>query len=553
MVGNRFFHYFTILLVAGVIIVDRLAWASVSQWHNDQAINIWLGYTRGLFDMPVGLISTQNFPNPNGMFIVGFFLSRLPDLWFVSTFLGCSQAGLIIWIARNNFGAFNRLFFVAAVPLLTSIILRPVSVEFWNQYFIAFINLLFLIWALRYLDRPSLWKIPSVVVLICIAPALYLAGVVNSLAMTLVGAAVIFYRPPSGWKSGWQKPFLMSLLVIACSVVVTWLPYFRSIRLSQLLELNPGGHLNYLQSLRVIGETVIGFPLYAPVQWAYVTFLNNSSEILSKPANWLVQATVWLGVAQGTLALAAVSIGLMTIWFKRSRPFLLSNFINPQAARLALLSAVFIIVSYSISPLLGGAIWAEGQRSDQVVQFLPLFMFVNFLSPFVFRLPVAAEKFLGRLAYSLLILYATVNILAGIFIIQSHLDYRGNMLTVADMDVPLVQKMQAVDFIATDWRSISKSDVIPVDYRLVGGIWGWIPEFGLQMQPWYPAPMTLGRSFDYDLLRRYGLRNLQEGVQFRKFGTGRYLVTYAFEPEPSLPGVLMSVHLFGRIRVNIVH
>jgi hypothetical protein len=91
-----------------------------------------------------------------------------------------------------------------------------------------------------------------------------------------------------------------------------------------------------------------------------------------------------------------------------------------------------------------------------------------------------------------------------------------------------------------------------VDYRLDGHIWGWIPEFGQQMEQWYPAPMTLGRSMDYDLLRRYGLWNAQEGIQFRSFGTGRYLVTYAFEPAPAFPGVSLRHFMFGRLRVSVV-
>ena len=102
--------------------------------------------------------------------------------------------------------------------------------------------------------------------------------------------------------------------------------------------------------------------------------------------------------------------------------------------------------------------------------------------------------------------------MAGFLIVKSHLDYRGDVLLISDQDVPLVHKMQAVDFIASDWKARSDANVIPVDYRLGGVLWEWVPEFGQQMEQWYPAPMTLGRSFDYDFLRRYGLWNAQEGV-----------------------------------------
>jgi hypothetical protein len=547
----QFKKIFITLFVFALIIIDRVMWAAVSQWHNDQAINIWLGYTRGLLEMPVGLISSQRVPNPNGMLILSYFLSLLPDLWFVSTFIGTLQAGLLIGICWSNFKEANRLFFVAALPGLVSVILRAISVEFWNQYFITQINLFFLLWSIRYLSRPTLWKIPWLVVLICLAPALYLAGIVNSLAMMLVGAGVILYRPPLHWKKELWAPVLISLAVIAVSVRITWLPYFSSVSLSQLASLNPDGHLTGLLLVWVIIEAIFGFPLYAPVQWAYITFLNNSVEIFSQPAVELIKWTVWAGVAQGTFALGAVSLGLRANWSKQNRFSALRAAINPDVAQIVFLSTIFIIISYALSPLLGGPKWAEGQRSDQVIQFLPFFLLVCFLSPFLFQSPKAFARLLSGLGYSLVLGYTIVNLAAGFFIVQSHLDYRGSLLSLQDMDVPLVQKMQAVDFIAADWKSISNSPEIPVDYQLVGGIWGWVPEFGKQMQEWYPAPMTLGRSFDYDLLRRYDLRNSQEGIQFRSFGTGRYLVSYAFDPEPNLSGITLRHYIFGRVRVSI--
>ena len=70
-----------------LVIVDRYYWAQISQWREDQATNLWLGYTTGIGNAPVGLISSQDIPNPNGMIIVGFFLSALPDLLSTSFLL----------------------------------------------------------------------------------------------------------------------------------------------------------------------------------------------------------------------------------------------------------------------------------------------------------------------------------------------------------------------------------------------------------------------------------------------------------------------------------
>ena len=143
-----------------------------------------------------------------------------------------------------------------------------------------------------------------------------------------------------------------------------------------------------------------------------------------------------------------------------------------------------------------------------------------------------------------------VNLLCGFMIIRDHLQYRGNILTEAD--IPLVNKMQAVNFIAQDWKNHSNSTVVPVDYDLGGGKWDWVPEFGKKLTKWYPAVLTQGRSFDYELLRCYGLRNQQEGTQLRSFGNGRYLVTYAFEDPPIVGAGNITNYIFGRLRVSIV-
>ena len=188
------------------------------------------------------------------------------------------------------------------------------------------------------------------------------------------------------------------------------------------------------------------------------------------------------------------------------------------------------------------------QRADQTVQFLPLFLHFIFLLPFSIT-NYATERILSTISNAIVGIFVAVNLLCGFFILHDHLQYRGDILTEAD--VPLVHKMQAVEFIAKDWKNHSDSKIIPVDYDLGGGKWDWVPEFGKKLAKWYPAPMTQGRSFDYELLRRYGLTNQQERTLLRTFGDGRYLVTYAFQDPPLREGQIRH-YVFGRLRVSIV-
>jgi hypothetical protein len=173
---------------------------------------------------------------------------------------------------------------------------------------------------------------------------------------------------------------------------------------------------------------------------------------------------------------------------------------------------------------------------------LPFLLFLWFSTPFVFD--QAAKPFLKRAAAALSALYVFANLIVGYQVVTSHLNYRGE--TLSNADVPLVQKTRAVDYIARDWRQVSASQSIPVYYDLEGR-WPWINDMGRRMNQWYPAPMTTGRSFDYELLRKYGLSNSQEGVQVRNEGEGGYTITYAFQYHGDDPAACQ--HVFGRLLV----
>jgi hypothetical protein len=216
-----------------------------------------------------------------------------------------------------------------------------------------------------------------------------------------------------------------------------------------------------------------------------------------------------------------------------------------------ILSTLLISLSFATSEYLGAPEWLVGERLDQTVQFLPMLLFLIFLLPVTIIHNDIHQKVTYGVSYGLLSLFVAVNVVCGISLIRDHLQYHGNILTNAD--VPLKDKVQAVDFIAADWKNISNAKTIPVDYDLGGSKWDIVPEFGVMLTQWYPAPMTQGRSFDYELLRHYGMTNQQEGIQLRTCEHGRYLVGYAFEdPPPQTDDYKVSYHYFGRLRVCII-
>ncbi len=541
-----------VILAAILLIVDRYYWAQISQWREDQATNIWLGYTAGFGNMPVGLISSKGIPNPNGMVLLGSILSILPGLISVSFILGSLQIFLLVLVGWKSFGENWKYFLFTTLPLLTSVILRSSSVEFWNQYTITLVNIFFIYWAIRYLEKPSLWNLPPITVLILMAPSLYLAGITNAIVMSILTVILLLYKRPE--LKGVFPVLIVIMGCISLSIFLTWYPYFQNVEIGQIIgyrKNSPG----VIDTIQIFWNALWSLPSYATFQWADhsvfdQTFKHASPQLLSHTSKYLLKMIGRSYLLQAAFAFTAFASMIATAFRKLTSTKEMDIKINTQALRLVILAGLFIGLSYGVSRWLNGPAWIDGERPDQTVQFLPMFLLIVFLLPVVVTIGGKVGKIINWISYLSLAGFSIINILCGFLIIRDHLQYSGGVLSEAD--VPLTQKMQALDFIVTDWRKLSDSDVIPVDYDLGGGIWDWVPKFGSQLSQWYSAPMTEGRGFDYELLRRYGLRNQQEGVQIRSFGDSRYLVTYAFEPPPRFDGLEISHHIFGRLRVSIV-
>lgn len=470
----------------------------------------------------------------------------------VSLFLALAQVVLLILVGWKASTGSWQYFALAALPALSSVILRSSSVEFWNQYTITLVNIFFLFWALRYLEKPSLWNLPPIAILVLLAPSLYLAGVVNAAVMILLTLGMVLYKRPA-WKQVWIVAAVIAS-ILAVSALVTWRPYFQSVSLGQLADINKN-HPGPVATFRTFWESLFGIPIYGTFQWAdqevfAKAFKHADEAILTQPAKILLRLVGRAYLLQAVFAFAAA---LYTIYRtllhgvpgSDRRPA-----VNIPALQLVVLSVLFISLSFTISTWLGGPDWLNGERPDQIVQFLPMFLFFIFLLPVLIRIGGRAGRVITGTSYLLLGLFVTVNLLCGFLIVRDHLQYRGNILTEAD--VPLVDKEQAIAFIVQDWKNNSGSSTISVDYNLGGGRWDWVSGFGKHLAKWYAAPMTIGRSFDYELLRGYGLTNDQEGVQMRAFGRGRYLLTYAFEDPPQVNEGKVTTAIFGRLRVSVV-
>ena len=115
------------LIILAFTVYDRTLWSSVAFWLVDEATTMWIGLNFPLNNIPVGLISSQDIPNPNGMIYLSKFLNKFPNLWFSSYVLSLFQLSLIVllgyFLSLDN----KKLIFIIIAPLIFSICLRSTS------------------------------------------------------------------------------------------------------------------------------------------------------------------------------------------------------------------------------------------------------------------------------------------------------------------------------------------------------------------------------------------------------------------------------------------
>jgi len=497
----------------------------------------------------VGLISSVGIPNPNGMPLLGIPLARLPGLLSVSWTLGATQAALVLALCFSlSLGLLERV--AIAIVLLSSVLLRATSVEFWNQWILASVNLAFAISVVRYLRRPTAAWLPVWTLLAMLAPSLYLAGLVNGVVFTGVGVSLLLVHPPLSSPGTWRVAAAASLAIALVSTWITWIPYLREVG-----AVGAAAATSVSLPGRILGglASVVLSPLWWPIRWvdpSWFGILQSNQEILSPIAVAALWVTDGLLALQFVTFLAAIA-AIAWQWrnARRAEAPRVGPPLGPGLEQLAWIAGI-VALAHVLSPLLGGPTWARGERMDMAIQWFPLLAVAWFGLALALPSSWRAGRAARKATLGVAVLFAVASLALGQAVRDSYLSYRGPVLAPAD--VSLADKLAVVDAIAADWTRMGTGSRVPVDYALGGGVWDWVPSFGMGMERWYPAPMTLGRAFDYELLRRHGLSNDQEGRARSPPGSGRYVVSYSSRPPPVVEG-RHGMHLpLGRLRLTIV-
>jgi hypothetical protein len=548
-----FLKLFVVTAVLGLIGLDRISWASISQWREDQAASIWMGYVQPMLQMPVGLINSQGMPNPNGMILLSFLISRLPGLWVISSFLGILQALLLLWLCWSWFGK-THLFLVSAAVLLSSAVLRAISIEFWNQWILLYLNILFFIILSRYNQRPSFKHLPLILGVVIFAPALYLGGLANAITF-LILFSILFFSTRTRFDPRRRLPaLLISLFVLGFFLIVTWIPYLQAFKTSQLttfMQASPG------QLIRQLGIACVTF--FGFIGWSITWVLRLIPSVMFFNGNMLPASAGYLIYLHNFILEFLAFISFITISFaalssyKKNKNF--KEVFLPkyqQQGKFIVFAYAFILCAFTLTPLLKGPFWIDGERMDMTLQFLPFFLLVWFVTPAVVQLPPDFQALISRVSAVLAVAFVGANLGLGWITVESVQNYRGSALTPSD--VPLSQKLDVVQFVAQDWSSRSNSKEIPIYYDFEAVLSAEQKDYyGIELTPWYAAPYTLGRALDYELLRTYQLHNSQEGLLSgkREKDQAVYIVHYAFLASTYPPGCYQE-HVLGRLSVAVL-
>lgn len=493
-----------------ILILQRYFLLEISQWREDQATTYWLGQVLRFDEITVGLISSAEIPNPNGLIWVGKSISIIND-FKLSIFAFSLLQLFIIWFfvkAVDLEGTANVKYFLF-LALGSSPYLVLSSFELWSQFLYITINFFLIIYLLSSRQIIS----PFYLILITfLLPSFYLAGIMNLVSFLIIICFLVVTKKKSIKLSEKKTSDLILLGLTILIIKFVWIPYFSNLDFDKIINL--ASQVNASANI---------FDFFNKVFFGYY---NQEPFLIQSDLNIYSRSTLRLRTA---LKLFHLLLSLYFVLITTISLFLSLNNKNNSLNYRNYLPGLFILICYIASPLLGGPNFFLNERSDINLQFYPIYLvFIYLISKKLYEIKALGKIFKLLNSVSLTVLFL-INSLFLVSLYDDYKSYNGNVLSSSD--IPLIYKIQVVDFIYEDLNKREDTSVLNVYYDLGGNSFDWIPGFGDNLTPYYDAPYTLGRIFDLLFYKKYGLKNLQEGIQYRRLTNVDYILTYRDYPN----------------------
>lgn len=523
--------------------------ADYADWGIDESVNLWLATKIVSGDPePLGLISSVGIPNLAGAPLMTVPLTWMPDLVWVSRGLSLfSLVGLSLLAGSLRKKGTIPLCSFAVLLCFPSLLLASGNLwNLWNQFLLlplSALSVALLLALLRRSDEGMSYGHTCVVFLFLafLKPAVHLIGCVDWFADLLLLSMVFVLRgPPRPHRSTF-----LSLLILFIPLGLLYVPW--SIEFLRWTDVRWGRGAVLLSGLGIVSVLGTGgllirrfglrnllteaekiFGESRGVGWALLFFLlliltaaGTVSFLGVQSGNRLLRSGASAGVAVFLCqCLLILPLGCMVfrgfpvcLRGKAARDLIHRLFpLQPREGVFLLVYAVLLLFSRQL--LVPRLLWVVG-RADLFVSLVPAM-----LAPACLMLEVGEFPMVRRVV----VFTAFMSILS----------------------MGWLGVMGPTRVLAGQHRKQGGEGEIDLGYDLIGDRF-WIPDITAQgtHERWY----SIGRPYDWLLLRRHGIRNAHEGRPDRTT-VGRLQLGYVYEgPAPEGMRLVYELpHLHVRVR-----
>jgi hypothetical protein len=534
MPANLSLVFFIVLLA-----IYRFYWIELAYWGVDEATNLWLGYVKPISKLNIGLISSQLIPNPNGMMIVGKFLSIFGSAVNISLFLTLLNLYVLYLFLLSYFIQKNFDFYLIFLIGGSSILISSTAIEFWNQWILLTINLMIMTFVFRYINSNKVINLYILIFLIPLPVFIYLGGLTNTLAFGIIFLYLI-YKTHKQTNINFLPLSFYTLFVAIIYWIFTFQKFFNTISLNRLGSLNS---LSIIDRAKYLLNNLLKLPDGLINTWnkkeKFVIF-QTDSVILNSSTEQLLEIFFQFHKILPLFTTTLFFYCLTTALRNGEK----SN--NQSNNKKTNLLVFFISFSLVMSPIYGGPDFLIIQeKSNNLNQYYLFFILIWYLLPFSFNNTEKSKNIL-LLNRSLFTIFFVLNLILGIQIIKDNKSFDSNIKT--SIEAPLKDKIDVVDFIANEWIGDNNSNSPSIEYNIFVSEMTWFNGLTNEFSRYYnPSPYTEGRVLDYELLIRYNLMNM-----YNQNIEPDFIVTNLFEPEPQLKDKILNHYKVGRLRVTKV-
>ena len=534
---KNLFEKILLYSTAVALAIYRFYWVDLAYWGEDSATNLWLGYLKPFSELNVGLISSQFIPNPNGMMILGKFLSIFGSSFNISLFLTLINLFILYFFLSNFFNERNFDFYLLFLLGGSSILISSTSLEFWNQWMLLTINLLIMGFIFQYINTNKVMNLYVLILLIPLPVFVYLGGLTNTLVFGIIFLNLI-YKTYKKNSLNFLSLGFYTLSVATAYWVLSFQKFFATTSLSRLTTLNS---LSIFDRIKYLLNNLLKLPDGLLNTWnneeKFVIFQTDAT-IINDFTKQLLEIFFQFHKIIPLLALLLFFYSFL----KASRKIEIKK--NEISYKKINILVFFISFSLVMSPIYGGPDFLIIQeKSNNLNQYYFFFILIWYLLPFLNNNSEKSKKILS-LNRSVFTGFIVLNLILGFQIIEDNKHFDQNIET--SIEASLRDKIEVVNFIAEEWVSQSNSKVLSVEYNTFITDLEWFDQYTFEFSKYYkPSPYTEGRLLDYELLRKHDLIN-----SFSQNLEPNFIVTNIFDPKPKLNNKILNHYKFGRLRVT---